>query len=68
MTEQEIADAVGETVDRIDTLIAGLQIPISWEIRKQGMEPILQELRNNLRQAYVALSGDDPWAELDDLD
>lgn len=52
---------IGEAADLADNLKAGLVVPLPWEIRHQGLEGCLTELRDMLRKVYVEGAGEDPW-------
>lgn len=60
MTEQ--AERIGEVADRLDSLAAGLVIPLPPAMHIDMLKSILPQLRDELRSVYVAETGDNPWA------
>lgn len=48
-------------VDRIDSLLAGMTIPIDNSIHIDALKEILPEIKVKLKQAYFELGGDDVW-------
>ena len=54
-------EKLGQEIDRIENLSCALQIPISPQIHLDQLKKTLPEVVENLKAAFVQLSGENPW-------
>jgi hypothetical protein len=57
----EEVEQLGRVVERLANLYGATKLPLRPELHLAGIVPGLKELRDQLRELYVAVSGDDPW-------
>lgn len=59
MTEEQ--NALGEQIDRIDNLRAALDLPMPADFHVQQMKESLSDLSAEIKKAFVAAFGENPW-------
>lgn len=52
---------LGQEIDRIENLWYGLSLPMPAEFHLQQLKVILPEIVKNLKNQFVAISGENPW-------
>ena len=57
----ESADTIGRTADRIDSLVAGFDIPMPATFHIEQLKKILPEIAADLKQVVVMETGENPW-------
>lgn len=56
-------EAVGIASDGIDNLIAAASLPMDPQFHLAAILSALPGVRDALREAYVAMAGENPWQE-----
>jgi hypothetical protein len=51
----------GLEIDRIDNLIAGLNLPMAAEFHITQLKLILPEISQNLKDLYIEMYNENPW-------
>ena len=59
--KEESIEKLGELKDRIDNLIAGLNIPMGDSFHLGQLKRILPELSKDVKDIYIEEVGDDIW-------
>ncbi|MEM7756562.1 MAG: hypothetical protein AAF298_00320 [Cyanobacteria bacterium P01_A01_bin.40] len=54
-------DEIGQQIDRLDNLVAALNIPISADQHVQQIKNILPEIIKELKTQYVEVFDENPW-------
>ena len=54
-------EKIGQTVDDLESLIAGLVIPMPPQFHLDQLKNILPEKINAIKEAVIAESGENPW-------
>lgn len=62
MTKQEAIEHIAKLADKADNLLAATKLPVPDSLHIEGLKGGLQQMREELRVTYVALSGENPWA------
>jgi len=52
---------IGMLTDRLDNLIKALELPIPAKMHVEIIERILPDIRDDIRKAIIAESGENPW-------
>jgi hypothetical protein len=55
--------ALGEQADRIDSLVAGLVMPLPAQFHLDQLREILPDISNRIKRLVVQTSGEDPWGQ-----
>jgi hypothetical protein len=55
--------ALGEQADRIDSLVAGLVMPLPAQFHLDQLREILPDISNRIKRFVVQTSGEDPWGQ-----
>jgi hypothetical protein len=66
MSTDPHAERIGLASDRLDNLLHAAQLPLPPRMHLEGILPALAEIRDELREVFVALTGENPWNEDDD--
>ena len=59
MTDNQ--EALGETIDGLDSLVHALSLPIADVIHVQQLRKQLPEIVQSLKDCFVAVVGENPW-------
>jgi hypothetical protein len=59
-SEEEL-EQLGQLVDRLDNLRAGLNLPMPPTFHVSQMKPILEEVSAELKTIVIGLAGTNPW-------
>lgn len=62
MDKDEAIEEVGKAADSIDNLLHAMRMPLPASTHLQCVASSLGVMKETLRQAHIALSGNDPWA------
>jgi hypothetical protein len=54
-------DQIAEQIDRLENLIAGLDLPMPASVHLSCLRESLPELTADLKAAFIAAGGDDYW-------
>lgn len=54
-------ETVGEFADRLDAILAMETVPVPEPLKATGRAESMRALRDDMRRAVVAATGDDPW-------
>ena len=54
-------EKLGQLIDSIDSLVHGLNIPMSAEFHIQQLKSILPEKVKELKESFVEIAGENPW-------
>jgi hypothetical protein len=54
-------EILGQAIDRLDNLTHGLQLPMSDTFHIVQLKSILPEVVRELKQGFVAVTGENPW-------
>ncbi|MCY1283152.1 hypothetical protein D9M68_568460 [compost metagenome] len=54
-------DAIAEEIDRLDNLVAALDLPMPANLHVQALRAGLPEVVENLKGAYIAAGGENHW-------
>tara|TARA_R110000824_G_scaffold187984_1_gene369278 strand:+ start:1512 stop:1694 length:183 start_codon:yes stop_codon:yes gene_type:complete len=54
-------EKIGQTVDDLESLIAGLAIPMPPQFHLDQLKNILPEKIKAIKEAVIAESGENPW-------
>lgn len=54
-------EKLGQAIDRVDSLAHGLVLPMPADFHLQQLKKILPEIVKELKDGYVAVTGDNPW-------
>jgi len=54
-------EKLGKLIDRIESLEAGLSIPMPATFHVEQFKKILPEIVDQLKSFYVESTGDNPW-------
>lgn len=54
-------DEIAEQIDRLDNLVAALDLPVSSKVHVQVLRESLPELAADLKSAYLSAGGDNHW-------
>jgi hypothetical protein len=60
MQEQNF-EKIGQAVDRIESLAAGLNIPLSPQMHVEQLKKILPEIAQQIKEGLIAETGQNPW-------
>lgn len=63
METNEHIETIGLMADKVDNLLHALELPLSNYTHLKGMKVSLPEVRDKLRETYIALTGENPWSE-----
>lgn len=55
------AEAVGRVADKLDSLVHAAKMGLPSDLHLQAMREALPETVQQLRQAYVGITGQNPW-------
>lgn len=61
MTEE--MENLGQAIDRVDSLAHGLQLPLHDHMHVEQLKVLLPEVVAELKKAFVALTGENPWED-----
>ena len=61
MNEDEALEELGQCVDTIDSLAAAMAMPIPADMHLKALRGSLPGLKQRIKQAYLALGGEDVW-------
>jgi hypothetical protein len=54
-------ETLGEQVDRIENLAAGLNMPLDPSFHIQQLKGILPQISEVIKQYYINTTGENPW-------
>ncbi len=58
---EEKFETLGQIIDSIDSLTCGLSIPMPAEIHLQALRSSLPEKVEELKKAFIEITGENPW-------
>lgn len=58
---QQAADLLGAEIDRLENLNGALQLGMPAEFHVRQMREALPDVARRLKEAYVGLTGQNPW-------
>jgi hypothetical protein len=58
----EIADRIGRLADTCDNIHSASLLPVGADFHLPILRSTLLDVRDELRQLHIAITGDDPWA------
>ena len=58
-------DEFAEVIEKIDNLLAAMEIPVPAEFHVNQMKRELREVSDKLKQIYVEEEDENPWEELE---
>ena len=61
MSDPNQSSQFGELIDRIDNLVGALQLPMDTAFHVKQLRHLLPEISAQLKTAYVAQFGENPW-------
>lgn len=61
MTKKEAVSRIGDLADKADNLLAATVLPVPDSLHIQGLKGGMRQIKEELRDCYRALSGEDPW-------
>lgn len=61
MATYENMELLGMQIDSIDNLLSALKLPLPPATHIAGLTQNLEKIVKNLRQVYIAETGDNPW-------
>jgi hypothetical protein len=56
-------DDLGQLADKCDNFVAGSSLPIPDEIKIEQMRKTLDEVQSKLKQYYIQITRENPWAD-----
>jgi len=59
--QQQNFDKIGIATDRIENLVAGLDLPLDPKFHIEQLKKILPEIVTQIREGLVAETGENPW-------
>lgn len=57
----ENLEKIGQAVDGIENLAAGLNLPLPPQMHIDQLKKILPEIANQIKEAFIAETGENPW-------
>lgn len=54
-------ETLGEQVDRLENLSAGLNMPLPPTMHIEQLKKILPEIAEVIKQYYITTTGENPW-------
>lgn len=61
MNTDELGDRIGRLADRVDNLIAALEIPFPDKTHVAGVKGALPNISADLKALHIELTGENPW-------
>lgn len=61
MSKANDIEQIGEVADTIDNLLGALSLPLPPQTHVTQLKAALPQLRDKLRESYVAITGENPW-------
>jgi hypothetical protein len=58
-------DEFAEVIEKVDNLLAAMEIPVPAEFHVNQMKRELREVSDKLKQIYVEEEDENPWEELE---
>lgn len=56
------AETIGQIADRLDNLVAALDLPMPPAFHLGQIKQQLPDVANELKRAVIEMSGENPWA------
>lgn len=63
MSLQGYAEMVGRVADDLDSLTHAMALALPADLHLKAMRESLPDTVKQLREAYVGITGDNPWSE-----
>ena len=63
MTDEQLHDIVGRLADKADNFLHFNLLPLESRLRNDGLVSGLKEIRDELREAFIDRTGENPWEE-----
>ena len=54
-------EMIGQQIDRIDSLLAGLQIPLPAEFHIEQLKPVLEDISSEMKTLFTEITKENPW-------
>ena len=54
-------EKLGQAIDRVDNLAAGLEIPLPASMHVEQLKILLPEIVAELKAGFVEATGENPW-------
>lgn len=58
-------EAVGIASDTLDNALAASKLPLPPRIHLEGLYAAVEQVRDEIRSAYIDATGEDPWGGTD---
>ena len=58
---EEQYEKLGELIDDIESLSAGLNLPFPAELHVEQLKKILPEKVKEFKECFIAITGENPW-------
>lgn len=62
LVTSDAEEALGQTIDRIDSLAHGLELPIAAAMHVTMLKNLLPEIVRDLKKHFTEVTGSDPWS------
>lgn len=59
----EAIDQLGTAIDDVESLLAGLDIPMSAEFHIKQLKAILPDKIKELKLGFIGVTGENPWQD-----
>lgn len=60
MTAEQL-DVIGRQADRLDNLVAGLDMPMPAKFHLDQLKEILPDISSEIKKEFIELTGENPW-------
>lgn len=64
MANSDVYEEIGQEIDKIDNILAAMELPMSAEFHLEQLKKQLPEISKNLKGLYVELTDNSPWDDL----